>query len=256
MLVPVIGLVQVGAQAMADRYTYLPAIGIFVIVAWELPALLAFRPAAKPALATAAVLTLVACVVTTRRQLPVWQDSVSLFSHAVEVTTDNSIAHGSLGQAYEELGQTNSALAEYDQALTLDARDLMALGNKASIFSLQGRLDDAIALYQRAIASHPNSYLTHRNLGSVYLKQGRLDDAAAQYRAAIEINPRFTPAVLDLGIVLARQGRLDDALVQFRRALQLAESSGDDELAAQIQARLQLYESSRLSPQNPGAPPK
>jgi protein O-mannosyl-transferase len=252
MLIPVIGLVQVGAQAMADRYTYLPAIGIFIAIAWELPELLALKPAAKPALATAAILALTACLVITHRQLPVWKDSVSLFSHTVEVTTGNPIAHGSLGQAYAELGQTNQALTEYNSALALDPHDLMALGNKASIYSLQGRLDDAIALYQRAIEFHPNSYLSHRNLGSVYFKQGRLDDAAAQYRAAIEINPQFTPAVLDLGIVLARQGKVEAAVVQLRRALQLAEDSGQDELATQIQARLQLYESGRPVQQTNG----
>jgi protein O-mannosyl-transferase len=252
MLVPVIGLVQVGAQAMADRYTYLPSIGLFILVAWELPELLALKPAAKPALAAAAVFALAACLAVTSRQLPVWKDSVSLFTHAIEVTTNNPIAHGSLGQAWADLGQTNKALAEYDQALALDPRDPTALGNKASLFSLQGRLDDAIALYQRALEFHPNSYASHRNLGSVYLKQGRLDDAAAQYRAAIEINPQFTLAVFDLGLVLAQQGKLDDALVQLRRALQLAESAGNDELAAQIQARLQLYESARHDQQTNG----
>ena len=252
MLVPVIGLVQVGAQAMADRYTYLPALGIFIAIAWELPELLALKPAAKPILGMVAILALVGCLVITHRQLPVWKDSVSLFSHAIEVTTDNPIAHGSLGQAWADLGQTNKALAEYDRAIELDPHDLTALGNEASIYSLQGRLDDAIALYQRAIKFHPNSYVSHRNLGSVFLKQGRLDDAANQYRAAIEINPRYTPAVFDLGIVLAQQGKLDDAIVQLRRALQLAENSGDDALAAQIQARLQLYESGRPNRQNPG----
>jgi tetratricopeptide (TPR) repeat protein len=227
-LVPVIGLVQVGEQAMADRYSYIPSIGLFLIVAWEIPRLLNAGNSGpmmlqrRIALMLSAGIILSACLVTTARQLRYWQDSATLFTHAVEVTKNNSIAECNLGLAYAARGQPDEAILHERAALKINPNYANAENSLGIILGDQGKWDEAIACLVAAIKAQPDFDRAYYNLGLIYLKQGRLDDAIVQFRSAVKINPQHDNARTSLGMVLARQGRLEEAMEQYRKALAIA----------------------------------
>jgi protein O-mannosyl-transferase len=186
-LVPVIGLVQVGAQALADRYTYLPAIGLFIMVAFGAQDLVSKFRLPKMLVAAIATLILAACLLVTENQLRYWHDSESLFRHALAVTKNNYIAHINLGVALE----------------------------------LEGKLDEAITENRAAEAIAPNRYQIHNNLGNSFDHQGKPVEALAEYREAVRLNPRLPELHNSLGITLNELGRYDEALVEFTNAAQL-----------------------------------
>jgi tetratricopeptide (TPR) repeat protein len=173
MLVPVIGLVQVGEQGMADRYTYLPSLGVAIMVAWEVPRWLGGWRHARTALAIAAGLALAGCLAVTSRQLPYWHDSVALFSHTIAVTGNHAEAHGNLGEALIVWGKPDAALVHLNEALRLRPGYPQALNNKALLLSQRGQGDAAIALLQQALAEVPYWSDARRNLGQILLDQGR-----------------------------------------------------------------------------------
>ncbi len=187
-LVPVIGLVQVGKQSMADRYTYIPLIGVFLIAVWGV-ADLAERCRRRHAwLAGCAALVTLGCMVTAWFQVGHWRDGITLFERALEVTKDNAPAHNNLGYALEK----------------------------------EGRLDEAALHYREALRIHPEYYLAHSNLGNVLVEEGRLDEATRHYREALRIHPKFVLAHTELGIALGLQGRMHEAVASHREALRLA----------------------------------
>ena len=227
-LVPVIGLVQVGEQSMADRYSYIPSIGLFLIVAWEIPRWLNVgNPGAallqrKVSLLLVAGIILVACLVATARQLRYWQDSITLFTRAVEVTKNNSIAECNLGLAYAARGQPGEAIRHEQAALKINPNYANAQNSLGIIFGDQGKRNEAVAYFLAAIKSQPDFDRAYYNLGLIYFKQGRLDDAIVQFRSAIKINPQHLYARTSLGMAMAQQGRLDEAVEQYRQALAIA----------------------------------
>jgi protein O-mannosyl-transferase len=176
MLVPVIGLVQVGGQAMADRYTYAPGIGIFLIFAWA-GADLAQRWHARRAAQVVLVAALVALAALTWRQVGFWSDQVTLFSHAVEVTRDNGLAHLALSQG----------------------------------LAVQGRWPEALLHAREAARLEPGLARVRKNLGYALYKVGLVDDAIEELRAAIAIEPGYAEAHGNLAIALGRQGRMEEA---------------------------------------------
>jgi tetratricopeptide (TPR) repeat protein len=221
-LVPVIGLVQVGVQSIADRYTYLPAIGLFVMIAWYAIELLAAWPAAKPMLASAAGLVLTACFLVSMHQLPYWHDSIKLFSHAIEVTTDNAVAHCNLGQALAAAGKSEEAHAEFTKALKIDPTYVSAMVSMSSYYNLHGNYDEAISCLNAALNIRPDSDQAHYNLALAYSGQGKTAQAVTEYRAALQINPRHDKALVNLGATLAQQGDLTNAIPLYQRALEIA----------------------------------
>ena len=174
MLVPVIGLVQVGEQSMADRYTYLPGIGIAIMVAWEVPRWFAGARLARIGPAIAAGLALAGCLAVSSRQILYWHDSASLFSHAIEVTGDNPVAECNLGEALIQQGKPDEALTHLNRALTLRLGYPQALNNKAMVLSKRGHVNDAIALLQQTLAEKPDWADARRNLGQVLLDEGQV----------------------------------------------------------------------------------
>ncbi len=219
MLIPVIGIVQVGEQAMADRYTYLPSIGIAIMVAWEVPGWLAGRRDAKIVLAVAAGLALAGCLAVTSRQIQYWHDSAALFTHAIEITGENAVAQCNLGEALIQQGKPDEALLHLNEALRLRPGYPQALNNKAMVLSQHGQVNDAIALLQQTLAEKPDWSDARRNLGQILLDQGRYVESAAEFQTAIRDNSSDVQALTDLGIALAHQGRLDDAMAEYRKAL-------------------------------------
>jgi tetratricopeptide (TPR) repeat protein len=211
-LVPVIGLVQVGTQAMADRYTYLPSVGLFIAAAWGVPALLQPLPFRKNLLAALAGIAVIASATLTWRQLPNWQDSLTLYRHTLAVTTGNDKIHYNYGLALVGRQQADAAIAEFRKAIAINPHFLDAHNNLGAALAGQGRLDEAIAAYQQAIRANPNYALAYLNLGIAYYRRGQYDQAIAQFQHALRIDPGNAEARKNLGIVMelrrkAGQGR-------------------------------------------------
>jgi tetratricopeptide (TPR) repeat protein len=220
-LVPVLGLVKQGEQAMADRFTYIPLIGIFIMLAWGLADLAAARRWPARRLAAAATAALIACTAVTFRQVSRWRDSETLFRHALAVTRDNYLAHLNLGAVFLDSGRNTEALAEFEVALRLRPNLVTALVNAGKARAALGQPEAAAAAYQRALQIDPDSALGHYNYGVLLVSQGRLDDAAAHYEAAVAADPDYAKAHNNLGAVRAEQGRFAAAVVHYRSALAL-----------------------------------
>ena len=186
-LLPVIGLLQVGSASQADRYTYVPLIGIFTLAVWGVYELTkAWRHQAR-ALAFAASAVTVLCLGLTNRQIGYWKDGEALFKHAIAVTRENPLAQNNLGTALFD----------------------------------KGRVDEAMGHFQEAIRQAPAYPSARQNLGSALFRKGRLDDAIIQFEAAVRLNPRFAEAHCNLGAALGTKGRVDEAISHFQTALQL-----------------------------------
>jgi tetratricopeptide (TPR) repeat protein len=220
-LVPVLGLVKQGEQAMADRFTYIPLIGIFIMLAWGLADLAAARRWPERRLAAAATAALIACAAVTLWQVSRWRDSETLFRHALAVTRDNYLAHLNLGAVLLDTGRNAEALGEFEAALRIRPRLVTALVNAGKAQVALGQPEAAAAAYQRALQIDPDNALGHYNYGVLLGSQGRLDDAAAHYEAAVAANPDYAKAHNNLGSVRAEQGRFDAAVVHYRAALAL-----------------------------------
>jgi protein O-mannosyl-transferase len=219
-LVPVIGLVQVGMQSLADRYTYIPMIGLFIILAWggwELAS--CWRvPVAVPA--TVAGLALIACTVLTRAQLPYWQNSERLFQRMIAVTAGNYMAHYNLGNLYGREDKLTEAVQQYEAALRAEPNYAEAENNLGTVLLRLRRFDEAIAHHGAAARLRPE-YLYLFNLANAYADVGKPSEAMAQYQQALRLDPNASAAHHNLGLVLQGQGRNQEAMAEFRAALQL-----------------------------------
>lgn len=218
MLVPVSGLVQVGSQASADRYTYLPHVGLVIALVWLAADVLRNRVR----LASFAALTVVlAFAVAAWRQTGYWRDSITLFSQALAHAAPHPAIYNNLSNALADAGRADEAAAFCQKALELDPLDAKACNNMGNLLAARGRSDDAIAWYYRSLALAPQDIHTMINLGNVLAGAGRLAEAADRYQAALRLEPYFAEAYGNLGNVLASQGRLDEAIASQRRALAL-----------------------------------
>jgi len=220
-LVPVIGLVQVGSQSRADRYTYVPLIGLFIMVAWGVPDLLARWPYQRYALPTVAGLVILACTITARSQVQYWENSLVLMGHALEVTTDNFTAHNHMGAALADRGKVDEAIAHYSEALRIKPNFAEAHYSLGNALASQGKLNEAIAHYSEALRIKPGSAEPHNGLGSALADQRRFDEAVAHYHEALRIKPDFAEAHNNLGNSLASQGKVDEAIAHYSEALRI-----------------------------------
>ena len=227
-LVPVIGLVQVGRQGLADRYTYVPLIGVFIAVVFGIKDLLARLRPGFIAATVAASLTLASCLVLTESQLHYWRNSEALFSHALMVTKDNATAHSDLGQAFAREGRQNEALAEYREALRIEPNSADTRNNLATLLDEMGKPDEALAEYRRSLRLDPFDVPANINLGMVLVQLGRLDEAIQQYTQTARLDPENPDLQFQMGRALLLQGHDAAAISCFRRALRL--SSNDFEI--------------------------
>jgi protein O-mannosyl-transferase len=255
MLVPVIGLVQVGEQAMADRYTYLPLLGALVLAVWGAYELTRGWRHQVLALSAAGSAAIVLCFAQTRQQLGHWQDSETLFRHALDVTKNNYLAYNNLAYALNQKGQTDEAIRQYQAAIRLkpayaDFHDNLGLAlvkkgqigeairpfqeairlkpgyadahnNLGYALARKGQTDEAIRQYQEAIRLKPDYADAHNNLGNALVKKGQTEEALSQFQEAIRLKPGYAEAHNNLGIALARKGQTDQATGQFQKALRL-----------------------------------
>ena len=221
MLVPVIGLVQVGDQSHADRYTYLPLIGIALIVAWGMTGLTdSWRHQRQILGAVAGGLTAV-LMMCAWKQAAFWRDGESLWSHALACTSDNYTAHNNLGYVLAAQGRTTEAVEHYQKALEIFPGYAEADNNLGRIFLNEGRLDEAKEYFQRAIRLKPGAAEAHNNLGILLGRQGDPAGAFQQYQTAIKLNPDSAEAYNNLAILLASQGLFAESETNYRTALAL-----------------------------------
>ena len=221
-LVPVIGLVQAGTQSMADRYAYISFIGLFIMLAWGVPDLLAHRPVAQVVLPAAAALAILACAVTAAGQVRYWQDSSTLWMHALAVTTDNYRARNNLGNALADQGKVSEAIAQYSEALRILPNFVDAHSNLGILLADQGRLDEAIAHYREALRGYPGFAEAHLNLGAALASQRKIAEAIAEYSEALRLRPDYADAHYNLANALASQGKIDEAIAHYREAVSIS----------------------------------
>lgn len=227
-LVPVSGLVQVGSQAFADRYTYLPLIGVWMAVAWGLVDWTAGRAAARTVLAVAGALTVAACALVSARQVAVWRDSVTLFEHALRVNPANPVAHLNLGEALEARGQAVAAAEHYRAALRLRPDYAEAHFNLANVLAADAATrSEAVRHYTAAIQLQPHYPKAHTNLGNAWLQAGQSTAAERHYREALTQDPGQVEARHNLGMALAAQGRFQEAIPHYDAALRAWPESVD-----------------------------
>ena len=220
-LVPVLGIVKQGDQAMADRYTYVPLIGVFLMIVWGLADLAAARRWPSWALGVAAAAVLAACASLTIAQLALWQNSATLFSHALAVTSDNYVAQVNYGAALVERGRFEPALEHFDAALRIQPDFVKAHVDVGMAQAALGHADLAAAAYERALVIDPGSALAHYNLGVLRAQQGHPAQAAAEYRAALAADPDYASAYSNLGLVLVGLGQSADAIAAYEAALRI-----------------------------------
>jgi Flp pilus assembly protein TadD len=221
MLVPVIGVVQVGAQAMADRYTYLPFIGLFIMISWGMTELVGEWHHSRVALAVAAVAVLAVCALCTVIQLGYWQDSVKLFARALDVTRNNATAHVNLASALAEQGRTGEAIVQQTEALRLAPTDARVYTNMGIYLAREGKVTEAIRYYLEALRLKPDDVNTHDNLGVALARTGRIEEALAHFADALRLKPDDLRTHDNLGVTLAEMGRFKEAYEHFSAAVRL-----------------------------------
>jgi tetratricopeptide (TPR) repeat protein len=223
-LVPVIGVVQVGDQAMADRYAYIPLIGIFVMLVWGAADLADARHLGLTPRLVPAALILLALSVTTHRQLGYWSNSLDLWTHALAVTDDNFIAQDNVGGALLLLGKPDQAYPHFQAASQINPRDPMSHSNLGAYLQQQGRLDEAVEQYHRAISLTSDRGLlaaTYANLGNAYRKLGQDPQAQESYDQALRVNPGQFNAYLGLGQLREKQNQVEEAIRNYSRSVEL-----------------------------------
>jgi tetratricopeptide (TPR) repeat protein len=219
-LVPVIGLVQVGLQSMADRYAYIPMIGLFIALTWGFSEFVGGCKGGVPFLWAIAVLSLGACAALTWRQVGFWRNNDSLFKHAVKVDPQNYLAYNNLGYSLWAEGKTAEAMEDYEKSLNINSNYPDALNNVGYALATQKRFAEAIPYYERALRIQPSQADVHDNLGNAFSELGRTQEAMAEYEKALKLNPEHADAHNNIGIALAVQGHLDEAIAHFHSAIQ------------------------------------
>jgi protein O-mannosyl-transferase len=214
-LVPVIGLVQVGSQAHADRYTYVPLVGIFVAIAWGAAELGGRR------LAPVAGVVIVALAVAANIQVRYWENDCTLFGHALRVTRDNGFAHNNYGVALDDRGQPDLAIYHYERAIEIDRHDPEARFNLATMLLNRGRNEEAAAHYREGLKSLPDDARAHHCLAVVLSRLGRVEEAFEEYSTAMKLDPHNPLVLYDIGTLESELGRSDQALEHLQEAAEL-----------------------------------
>jgi len=224
-LVPVIGLVQIGDMGMADRYTYLPSVGLSIVIAWG-GAAWAAGGGRRPAIAQGVSLAAIAVLaILTFRQVGFWHDGVSLFSHTVQVTGVNPLARYNLSVSLNMAGRREEAIRELRRILAEDPEYVPAYHDLGAFLSDAGQAQEAIEILTRGLARFPRSHRLHYRLGLILSEQGSTAAAVVHFEEALRLRPDFVDAHVDLGVVKGNQGRFEEAERHFRDALSIDPTS-------------------------------
>jgi protein O-mannosyl-transferase len=220
-LVPVIGIVQVGPQAMADRYTYIPMIGLFLMVSWGIPRLMEGRRYGTAALSAAAAAVLAVLSVTSLLQTAHWKNSIELYTRAIRVTHDNFIAHVNLGNALDNKGRHGEAVFQFNEALRIKPDDAVAHADLANTFFVLRRLEEAVSHYREALRLDPGNARVHFGLGIALMEHKKVVEAAEHFAAAASIDPNYGDAHYNLGLALVERGQVEEAIRHYSEALRI-----------------------------------
>jgi protein O-mannosyl-transferase len=261
MMIPVIGMVQISFYAHADRYTYLPQIGLYVLLTWAAVDLCAGWRHRRVVLGGGATIILAALICCARVQTSYWRNSESLWDHTLACTSDNAIAHNNLGNdlieqgrvgeaithcqkaleikpdcveahlnlgnALDKMGNVDEAMVHYQKALEIKSDSAEAHNNLGVTLFRKGKGDEAIVHLQKALEIKPDYVEAHNNLGNVLLQKGSVDEAIVQYQKALEIKPDYVEAHLNLGNALDKKGNVDEAMVHYQKALEIKSNSAE-----------------------------
>jgi protein O-mannosyl-transferase len=215
-LIPVIGIVQAGLQAHADRYTYIPYIGLFLMLAWSLPQLLSKFPQRKIVLCVSMVIVLTTLGICAHRQTSYWKNGITLFSHTIEVVPQNNwISYNNLGLAYSRYGRRPEAIEAYKQAINIKPNLAESYANLGAAYANLGRLSEAMDAFKMAAQINPDLAEAHYNLGYAYAKLGRYTEAIDIYKQAIKIKPDYAQAHKNLGIAYLAIGDKNSAMAEY-----------------------------------------
>jgi len=219
MLLPVIGLIQVGSQGHADRYTYLPQIGLYILLAWAIPDALRSRFQRRILGVTAgvAIIVLAWCA---HIQASYWRNGETLWRHAIAVTSESFIAYDGLGQFLLDHGRLDEAIDQFQIALNIAPKYPMARTNLGIALAKKGRVDEAIANLRTVLEDYPNDAKAHANLGTALAKKGDSQSAIAAFEKALSIQSPYPSAHYNLGMALDDSGRIDDAIAHYEEAVQ------------------------------------
>jgi tetratricopeptide (TPR) repeat protein len=217
MLTPMIGIVQVGAFAHADRMTYLPQIGIYVAVTW-LAAEWRVSRGLLGGLMTAVILALMICA---WQQTTYWKDSVTLWTHTVACTSDNAFTSLGLGNALIQKGRVDEAIPHYQKVLEINPDVVEAHNNLGNALLQTGKVDEAIAHFQKALEIKADDAEAHNSLGNALLQEGKVDEAIFHFHKALQLKPGLADAHYNLGVALDQMGRVDKAIADYLKALEI-----------------------------------
>jgi tetratricopeptide (TPR) repeat protein len=224
-LIPVIGLVQVGEQALADRYTYVPLIGLFLMLVWGAADLMkGWRLRSVATALAAGVLVVVLCVMTWR-QLGYWRDSITLYEHTLNVTANNYVIQTNLGYALSKAGRRTEGIEHLNEALRIEPYFFEAHNSLGAALTEEKRLDEALEHFEIALRIQPDVAKVHSNMGAALGMMGKLDEAAVHLNEALRIDPSYPNTHLNLGIILLRQGKNTEAAQRLAEALRLQPDS-------------------------------
>jgi tetratricopeptide (TPR) repeat protein len=260
-LLPTIGLVQVGLQSMADRYMYIPSIGLSIMAVWGANELFAGWPRGRLILEAVGTVALIGCIILTRIQVSYWQNSEKLLRHAIDVTSGNYIAYDGLGSALSGLGREQEALTMCAEAVRLKPDYAQGQYDLGTVLLKQGKLEEAARHLDRALQLQPSFAEAHGNLGKILVQQGRFKEAEPHLAKAQERLPKNPQIQYNLGTVLFKQGKVEEAILHFSIALQLkpdyAEAHANLGIALMALGRsaegaAHLFEALRLDPNDAG----
>jgi tetratricopeptide (TPR) repeat protein len=220
-LLPVIGFIQVGVQSMADRYSYIPLVGFFIMFAWGIPDLTKRLRCRKEILALVGGAVIVLSAALTWQQLGYWRDDISLYRHTLQVTTGNYVIHTNLGDDLAKKGDLDAAIQEFHEALNINHNYSLAHFNMGIALAKKGNLDAAISEYKEALRISPNDPYAHDSLGTALADKGNMDEAIQEYKEALKLNPNFSLAHYNMGTTLAERGNLDEAIQEYQEALEI-----------------------------------
>jgi tetratricopeptide (TPR) repeat protein len=220
-LAPVIGLVQRGAQGMADRFTYIPLIGLFLMLAWGLGDLVERRPDLKRVLVSITTACLVIFSITTWVQVRTWRSSITLWEHALAVTDENYMANAHLGAHLGEMGDNLEAVAHLREAIRIKPGLALAHANLGAALLGLGRIDEAIASFRKSLRIEPDLGFVHNNLGLALTIKGLTEQAIHHFREAIRFDPGWADPYYRLAVLFARQKKWKQAVQNCREAVRL-----------------------------------
>jgi Flp pilus assembly protein TadD len=227
MLLPVVGIIKVGAQAHADRYTYLPQIGIYVAATWLAAEWGAKWHAGRAAFGGLMATVLAVLIVCAWKQTTYWESGETLWTHTLACTTNNYEACNGLGLALNQEGRVDDAITCFEKAVQINPDCADAHSNLGLVLLPKGRVDEVIAHCQKALQLNPYYKETHINLGNALVQKGRVDEAISEYYKALEIDSDYAEAHNDLANALLAKGKVDEAISEYHEALEIKPDYAD-----------------------------